>query len=260
MVPKSYIIEWSNVVPWTLPWQIEQDLIITRALIELYSNPIIAKSLAFRGGTALNKLIFKPSSRYSEDIDLVQVRAEPIGSLIDIIRAIMKPWLGEPKRDVSHGLVTLSYKCESDEGLNLKIKIEINTREHFAVMGFKEYNFDSSSSWCPGTSSILSYHIEEMLGTKLRALYQRRKGRDLYDLYHALIKLENIDCNAILQSFKHYTNNSISKKDLIDNIEIKLQNKEFRGDIIPLLPQIQNQFNPDDAYQLIRTKLLENLV
>ena len=39
------------------------------------------------------------------------------------------------------------------------------------------------NSWFTGSAELTTYHFEELLGTKLRALYQRKKGRDLYDLY-----------------------------------------------------------------------------
>ena len=62
---------------------IEQDLIICRALVSIYSDPFLSDHLAFRGGTALHKLYLRPQPRYSEDIDLVQVNAEPIKETID---------------------------------------------------------------------------------------------------------------------------------------------------------------------------------
>lgn len=58
----------------------EQDLVISRALVEIFSVPHLASSLAFRGGTALHKLFLRPAARYSEDIDLVQVRADSLQS------------------------------------------------------------------------------------------------------------------------------------------------------------------------------------
>jgi len=93
-------------------------------------------SLAFRGGTALNKLFFNPPTRYSEDIDLVQTTAEPIGPTLDSIRDVLDTWLGEPRRIFSNGRITLLYRVLSDEGFPLKLKIEINSREHFSVLGF----------------------------------------------------------------------------------------------------------------------------
>lgn len=97
MIPRSYILEWSKVAPWPQLYQIEQDLIITRALVDIYKNPILRKTVAFRGGTALNKLIFNAPTRYSEDIDLVQINAEPIGKTLELIQEALS-WLGKPKK------------------------------------------------------------------------------------------------------------------------------------------------------------------
>ena len=72
MIPKIYITKWGEHVPWLFDMQLEQDLLISRALVELFSNPHISEALAFRGGTALYKLFLTPAPRYSEDIDLVQ--------------------------------------------------------------------------------------------------------------------------------------------------------------------------------------------
>ena len=49
------------------------------AVIELFTRPVVREQLAFRGGTALHKLFLKPATRYSEDIDLVQMQAGAIG-------------------------------------------------------------------------------------------------------------------------------------------------------------------------------------
>ena len=60
MIPQRYIEEWRAIAPWILDPQVEQDLVITRAMIELYSDDLLKKSLAFRGGTALHKLYLMP--------------------------------------------------------------------------------------------------------------------------------------------------------------------------------------------------------
>jgi hypothetical protein len=71
---REYVFtEWRTFAPWSTDAQVEQDLILSRALVEIFSNPLLSKSLAFRGGTALHKLFIKPAARYSGDIDLVQV-------------------------------------------------------------------------------------------------------------------------------------------------------------------------------------------
>lgn len=68
----------------------------------------------------------------------------------------------------------------------MKLKIEINTREHFNVLGLKEIPYKVENPWFSGEYNLTGYELEELLGTKLRALYQRRKRRDLFDLYWAL--------------------------------------------------------------------------
>ncbi len=77
MIPQAAIAEWSNYIPWNSNEQVEQDLIICRALVEIFNDKYLSSHLAFRGGTALHKLYLHPQPRYSEDIDLVQIKAEP---------------------------------------------------------------------------------------------------------------------------------------------------------------------------------------
>jgi len=77
MIPRDYITTWRSEAPWVQDFQVEQDLVISKALVDIFSEPVLREALAFRGGTALYKLFLKPPLRYSEDIDLVQIRAGP---------------------------------------------------------------------------------------------------------------------------------------------------------------------------------------
>jgi hypothetical protein len=81
VIPHDYVTEWRAHAPWIEDFQVEQDLVISRALVEIFSNPVLSSALAFRGGTALYKLHLRPPARYSEDIDLVQVRPEAAGPM-----------------------------------------------------------------------------------------------------------------------------------------------------------------------------------
>lgn len=74
MIPIRYIEEWKENAPWPSYAQIEQDIIIVRALVEMFSDDLLKNSLAFRGGTALHKLYLSPQIRYSEDIDCHDVQ------------------------------------------------------------------------------------------------------------------------------------------------------------------------------------------
>lgn len=65
----------------------------------------------------------------------------------------------------------------------MKLKIEINTQEHFTILEHQQKLFSVSSDWINGEAEIRTYQLEELLGIKLRALFQRKKGRDLFDLW-----------------------------------------------------------------------------
>jgi predicted nucleotidyltransferase component of viral defense system len=140
VIPKAGIIAWRHVAPWVSDAQVEQDLIMSRALVAIFRDEFLARQLAFRGGTALNKLYFKPPRRYSEDIDLVQAEKGPIGPIFDALQRALNPFLGTPKRKQAEGTMTLTYRVGSEGPpvIPLRLKIEINTREHFTVCGFEK--------------------------------------------------------------------------------------------------------------------------
>lgn len=205
MIPRANITAWRSDAPWPDNSQVEQDLVLSRSLVALFNRPSISESVAFRGGTALHKLYLTPPGRYSEDIDLVQRRAEPIGALVDEIRAVLDPWLGKPKWKAGEGRFTLIYRFETTFSpvVQMRVKVEINTREHFAVHGFVNKTFKVENRWFSGGADVVTFHMSELLGTKLRALYQRKKGRDLYDLDVAA-SLPDFDADMVLLAFEKY--------------------------------------------------------
>jgi nucleotidyltransferase AbiEii toxin of type IV toxin-antitoxin system len=167
MIPQAVLTYWrANHAPWNGDDQVEQDLIISRALVELYSDKFIADRLAFRGGTALNKLFLPTMSRYSEDIDLVQVRAEPIGSLMTKIRDALK-WLGKPQYKQSRERVTFYYSYAAEPPLEkpMRLKLEINTVEAFTVYGYESRPLEVKSEWFTGKADIRTLTLNELLST-----------------------------------------------------------------------------------------------
>ena len=263
MIPRRYIIEWKEHAPWPNDGQVEQDLVIERALVQLFSDPLLKEQLAFRGGTALHKIFLKPQARYSEDIDLVQIAKGPIGPILDAIRKQLK-FLGAKGRfRVSGNMNTIIYRFESEMPpvINLRLKIEINCREHFTVFGYHEIKHSLKNGWFSGNCGINSYLLEEMLSTKLRALYQRRKGRDLFDLYYALTNID-VDTNKVLVAYRKYMEFSVdqppSQKEFLQNIEQKEEDPAFGGDIYALLrPGIK--YDQQTAFELVRTEIIEKI-
>jgi predicted nucleotidyltransferase component of viral defense system len=254
VIPKDYITEWRREAPWVEDFQVEQDLVISRALVELFSHPTIKHALAFRGGTALYKLFLRPAARYSEDIDLVQRVPGAIGSVFDAIKDVLNPWLGEPKRDQKQGRMTLTYRFSSEDmpPVPLRLKVEINSREHFSVYGFREQPLAVESRWFRGSANIPTYDLDELLGTKLRALYQRKKGRDLFDLARAL-EVPGVDPVRVVAAFGEYLkaeDKLISRAEFERNLADKRIDPAFGGDIRPLLAH-GHRFDSEVAFQAI---------
>jgi predicted nucleotidyltransferase component of viral defense system len=238
MIPAAHITAWANVAPWAEMGQIEQDLIISRAIIDIFSDDYLREELRFRGGTALNKLHFPEALRYSEDIDLVRTSHGPIRDILDGIRRALD-WLGKASFKQSQISPKLIYKIDPEhEGPHLKLKVEINTRETEAFDGSHEIEHAIMNPWFSGGVSIPTFTLEEMLATKLRALLQRNKGRDLFDLSEAMSVLEKVDLTRTVELFRKYLqqkDQEISRANAEERMWAKLENPGFLSDIRPLL-------------------------
>jgi len=260
MILEEEIREWESHAPWKSMSMVEHDLILSRALVEIYSEKVIRENFAFRGGTALNKLFIKPPSRYSEDIDLVQLRPKPIGESLSAIRKHLDVWLGKPKRKFTERSVKLKYKYVTSEGKEEKLKIEINTTEHFHIYDLVEKPFAMKSGWFNGEALITTYELNELMGTKLRALYQRRKGRDLYDLF-VVLKNKLIDNDSVLHVFQKHNEKiqmPVTRAMFEKSLYEKLKHVDFTYDVESLLtPDTPWDFKL--AYQMVLDELVVKL-
>ena len=259
MIPRDYITAWRGQAPWIQDFQVEQDLVLSRVLVEIFSDPMLVDSLAFRGGTALHKLHLKPAVRYSEDIDLVQVDAGPAGPIMNALRDVLDSWLDRPQWKQTRGRVALIYRfgSENTPPMNMKLKIEINSREHFSIFGLEKIPFSVDSSWFRGSSEIVTYTLDEILATKLRALYQRRKGRDLFDLARAL-ESAKVDPSRVITAFMAYMERNgdrVTRALFERNLASKLHDPRFRADLAPLLSQ-DCQWDVDQASRYVLEQLI----
>ncbi|HET8962429.1 MAG TPA: nucleotidyl transferase AbiEii/AbiGii toxin family protein, partial [Chitinophagales bacterium] len=201
--------------------------------------------------------------RYSEDIDLVQIKAAPFGEILDRLKEVLTFIDGKINVASGDSMTTLKYRFESEipPVTQLKLKIETNCREHFVELGWERKYFTVSSEWYKGECFITTYKLEELLGTKLRALYQRRKGRDLYDFLRAF-QQHSLDTTAILQCYRKYMEFSVgqvpSKKEFLLNMEEKMKNENFIGDITALI-RPEEKYNQEEAFELIKKELIEKM-
>jgi predicted nucleotidyltransferase component of viral defense system len=265
MIPKAAITAWRAHAPWLLDEQVEQDLVVTRAVVDIFSDPLLAKRLAFRGGTALHKLHLSPAVRYSEDIDLVQIAAEPFGPIMTGLRKRLSPWLGQAKWKQSEGRVTFVFRFASEipPVTALKLKVEVNTREHFTVLGLRPSKMTVTNPWFTAEADVVSYELEELLGTKLRALYQRKKGRDLFDLAVALEAVPTLDAARVIQCFAAYLKHegkAVTRAAFERNLAAKIDAPEFYSDVTPLLASTAAEsLDRHRAFALVSEKLVSLL-
>ena len=241
MIPAMNIIAWSQHAPWAEQRQVEQDLIICRALVEIFSDDFLRSELRFRGGTALNKLHFPTPLRYSEDIDLVRTTAGPIGPILDRLRGILQPWLGQPNFAQSVVAPKFKFKVDAEDKTTeapIRLKLEINTRELEAYDGAVARQLSVENPWFTGAAEIPGFTNEELLATKLRALLQRNKGRDLIDLSHSLQVFQNLNAGRVVELLGRYlaaTGLAISRAQAEERMFAKLENPQFLADVRPLL-------------------------
>ncbi|WP_179021305.1 nucleotidyl transferase AbiEii/AbiGii toxin family protein [Winogradskyella forsetii] len=260
MIPRPFIAQWQSHVPWKEFAQVEQDLVISRALVDIFSDDFLNEHLAFRGGTALHKLYLKPAPRYSEDIDLVQIKSGPIKPIMERLGEVIT-FFDQPRRTQvrGHGAKAMYRFTSEYEGIPLRLKLEINCKEHFNVLEWVNFPFTVESEWFSGKTHIRTYSINELLGTKLRALYQRSKGRDLFDLDYARRNM-TINIEEIIHCFKVYTQFSTGKrppsqKEFLLNIEQKEQNPDFTGDMEALL-RTEIIYNQNEAFSWLKSEVI----
>ena len=262
MIPEVYIRGWREYAPWTEDAMVEQDLLICRALVAIFSDEFLAEQLAFRGGTALHKLYLQPQQRYSEDIDLVQIHLGPIKPIISKLGEVLSYMPDKVVKQKRYNN-TLLFRIESEIApiVQIRLKVEINCFEHFNVLGLKKKPFSVDSKWFSGDCNITTYELDELLGTKMRALYQRKKGRDLFDLWYALTQVK-VNDSVILQCYERYMSFVVEHiptyKEFVLNMEEKMNDDEFLTDMNLLLyPNME--YNPKEAYLMVKNRLIDKL-
>ena len=105
----------------------------------------------------------------------------------------------------------------------------------------------------------MTYRFDELIGTKMRALYQRKKGRDLYDIYSAL-ESGLLNVSSAVECYKQYIAfldyDIPSAVEYAKNIELKMEDSNFRMDILPFLAQGVD-YNIDEACEIVMGNLLK---
>lgn len=255
MIPAAHITAWSRVAPWPTDEQVEQDLVLARLIVEIANHSVLGDELAFRGGTCLHKLVLPEPFRYSEDLDYVRASHGPIGPILDAIREIADGLGCGIKTDIgAFPKANLRGAYESGAG-PMRIKIEINTHETSPARQHRRVSHEVDSAWWSGNAEVLTFQPEELVVTKLRALYQRKKGRDLFDLWLALTVLD-LDPAEIVSCFDPYRPEGYTAGRARKTLDEHLADRGFRNDLGPLVREVPEGYDIDAAGALVRDSLL----
>lgn len=262
MIPRAQIIAWGRRAPWPTEADVEQDLIVSRLMVEIAGDALLGPELAMRGGTCLHKLHLRQPLRYSEDLDYVRRTETGIGRYLDAMRAIgTAVGLEEHGRDFSEQMVHMVFDTDSTDGeRRIRIKIETNTRETESCFERVRRPYRVDSRWWSGEAEISTFAVEELMGTKLRALYQRSKGRDLFDLWHVLTKTD-VDDARIIEALRHYMGDGVfGFSEFAENLAAKLEDPRFRDDLAQLVIEPPSPYELAAAADLVMERLGSRLV
>ncbi len=257
MIPRAAITFWSRQAPWPNRDQVEQDLVLSRLIVEIASHRVLRDELVFRGGTCLHKVHLPQPRRYSEDLDYVRASHGPIGPILTALRDIAANLGMEVKTKVgSFPKVFLRSPFESGSR-RMRIKIEMNTYETSPARPYLRLPFSVESPWWSGSTDILTFELAELTSTKLHALYQRRRGRDLFDLWLALTVME-LEPDEILACFAPYRPNGYTSATAIANLQNHVTDQLFRSDLHTLVAD-QIGYNIEEAADFVIEQLLSRI-
>jgi predicted nucleotidyltransferase component of viral defense system len=243
----------------------------------LFSDAFLRTQIAMRGGTLLHKIHLGPAARYSEDIDLVAYGSRPEEHIRRALRRVLSEALGTPRTSAWETLglairnavkpsrvlrMTYAVPSVSEPGTTLGIVVEANVTERTPHRPIVEIPFEFPFRGEPVRAMINAYDIHEMLGTKMRALFQRRRGRDLFDLYSALTTAAPpVIPSEIVESFQHYLRLEgvrAGRAEFVLILEQHLADRGFCSDTDRLL-RAGTGYDPRNAGNLVKERLLRLL-
>jgi predicted nucleotidyltransferase component of viral defense system len=251
VITQAELAHWGTVVPWTRDSQVEQDLVLSRLIVEFARHPLLGSELVFRGGTCFHKLWLDRPWRYSEDLDYVRRTGGGVGEIFDAIRTVATD-VGFEKITTQVGRhPKVKLRSTLVDGDVLQVKVEMNTFERSPARPTVTRPFAVESPWFTGGADVPTFTIEELTATKIRALFQRRKGRDLFDLWLA-VEHGGASIDAIVECFEPYRPDGWTADRALDNLEAKLALTDFTRDLDQLVSAGPERYSIEAAAEVAR--------
>lgn len=187
MIPQEALSHWDDVVPWDDNRLVEQDLALTRLILDIANHPILLNKLSLKGGTCLHKLWLPEPWRYSEDLDYNRIVASNPLEIINSLKEIafdtgFKDTIFKQNKLFMH----LWLIDALDDGQEFRVKIDIQREIKSDSSAYQYRQFAIDNPWCSKQASVRSNTAEDIVASKVLALFQRSRPRDLFDMWAAI--------------------------------------------------------------------------
>jgi predicted nucleotidyltransferase component of viral defense system len=267
------MIGWRAYAPWPSDDQVEQDYLLSKSVAAIFRDKFLTQHVAMRGGTVLHKAHLAPAARYSEDIDLVLVTERPEGHIRKALQRVLDPVLGAPQESVA-GYIKLAirnaagkskilrstYSHEPTQGTlaakaTLKVETSMSERSSCFPMVPVDFSYPDENGTL-AQCTVMSFDIDEMLGTRMRALLQREQGRDLFDLFWTwTLSKENktpyaVQPDRVAHAFGHYMaaeGSHFAGDDFIEQLRLRVAKEKLRQDVKSMLSSSFGEYDIDLA-------------
>ncbi len=265
MISKQDIL--NRAAQWQLrPAVVEKDYILGWLLSGVAQHPIIGKEWIFKGGTCIKKCYFE-TYRFSEDLDFSLSQKAPYTEafILSEINEILESVSSASGISFATDQTTVEGKINKQNQPTFKAKItysgplvmpgtpkilfDITNNEPLFSAPVKKTILHAYPDNIPPDALVAAYSLEELLAEKTRALYERTRPRDLYDVVYILLNKDNdINYSLLREIFiKKCESKSIqvpSSKELLDLInssaELKADWDAMLSHQLPGLPTVED--------------------
>lgn len=177
----------------------EKDYVIDWLLKGMYESGI-GKSLLFKGGTAIKKVYFQETWRFSHDLDFTALRLE-IGETESLLKRVFRNIEGASAVRMDFGSFhktegSIIASVQFTGPLNAKNRIRVDITFNEKVIEKPAHKTIKSPYPDIGSYAVYAYSLNEILAEKIRSIIQRGKSRDYYDVW-LLLKTGDFDMKKI---------------------------------------------------------------
>jgi predicted nucleotidyltransferase component of viral defense system len=198
MITKQNILE--RAAEWRLrPEVVEKDYVLGWLLVGISQHPELRESWVFKGGTCLKKCYFE-TYRFSEDLDFsltpgaLYTADELLRQLKDLCRRVNE----ESGIELPDSAIVIDSKRNKQGQPTFRARI--GYRGPLVMPGWPRVLFDLTQNEAivatpairpifhpypddlPEDALVSAYSLEELFAEKTRALHERTRPRDLYDV------------------------------------------------------------------------------